>query len=1070
MSIYRKFMDSAKKGERQVVSCKGSPLKQRVSFQEVAFSDTNRQISLKFDNDYCSADNYSCTSQENHSNNKMQFVCSTVNSTPISKHQYKRLINTNENHYHPMPQLDRHKSQQSCLPDHDQHQHQHHHQRYLSQQQLRPQASQVQECPCCPAEPQQQQASPTTTRSLKLDSLFKTDDPIMLKWLRAMRFETELECLTALQARTLAIDEYSAGALSIRNSQVTIQEIRTESNFIIDFIDYLIECLPLNFNKLSKFSIEFSELWTRLMKQTQAQTRYTTTTTTTTAAQAQQTTLTSNNYNITQTNGNHNNLTIINCTPRKLLASARTLRPLDKLADQIRNICLEFANNLYAYQEHYNPQEHIDNGQFEASLRLVKELYGKFIEISIRAECANIVRALNYNFSQSSLNRLSSSSSLHPVRPFESSSSQLPLKWSLIALWQLTKDDSYICRTLTEKWQTSEPVSPCKSATSVGNQHRTPQGGAQTRPSRVAKRLDYSTKYDEDSSKQKPRSESLLSDYEKLYQICLQDEEFRRKQQQLNNNKKQGALSSALKSGQQRSIKQVSTIELLIDIIISQPNKHERLDMMNLIHSQARDSKLIDLEELDQSVSAAIYTSNQYKVAALRILNHLCVNEQAVKTILKCFYTPPANQDKDKYHYLIPENKIIRSIFECYQTAQEHIYQNETMFHPVQSRGRKRARGHTDTDQVDEFSDYGSRQTNSIGTSQADEQHDQSDDAVVKEALRLLIQLTTYFHRSNQGLDFYNLIGRISIDSLVKYLTNIIKSTTGREMLFLSLSALANISFITTEPMKIYGTNGIILEMFRASKGRSKDLELRDQAVTIMANTADKNLLDVVTNGGLAFLLSCLESCPTRMANYRQQLRDQKSNQVDSETPQDGGASEDRCQTVNMRQRTIDNKPRDRKPVDLHEDFLDDLDCACDQQQAASALSSGSFHQQMPSLCVSRLTGNELSALERIHQKTAVAFARISADPSTTKLVLNYGGIKQMIDLCKFSHKRNYSDTVLIACIAALRKIVKVVGLETFRHYNALDLIELELNHTLEIYGNPRHPYGHPKSIFASDV
>jgi hypothetical protein len=40
-----------------------------------------------------------------------------------------------------------------------------------------------------------------------------------------------------------------------------------------------------------------------------------------------------------------------------------------------------------------------------------------------------------------------------------------------------------------------------------------------------------------------------------------------------------------------------------------------------------------------------------------------------------------------------------------------------------------------------------------------------------------------------------------------------------------------------------------------------------------------------------------------------------------------------------------------------------------------------------------------------------------------------------------------------MACLAALRKISKVIGIETFRHYNALDLIELEPDRALEIYG-----------------
>lgn len=925
------------------------------------------------------------------------------------------------------------------------------------------------------------------------DAYFKTDDPVLLNWLRTMRYETELECITSLQARTLAIDEHSAGALSVRNSQVTIQELRLESNFLLDYIDYLIELLPLDYTNIQLFAVEFSDLWKRLVSQTSAQT-----------SSAQLTSQTTHNPN------QHQNLTIINCTPRKSKAAARSLRPLDKLTNMLRSICLDIAQQLREFQEmleeheqhtdspsrahlhhvhlhHYSSnhqhqqhnQHHLsfDNGQLESSLRKLKEHYGRFVEISIRAECANIVRALNYDFSQSSLNRLSSSSSLHPVRPFESCSAQLPFKWALIALWQLTKDDTYICRVLNERWQAS--------ATSDSDTDADQLGPSSARSS-VAKRLDYSTKYDE------PTSQPLRSEYEKLYQICPH------RRQPINDENNRGALSSALKAktGLARAARsrladneKLSTIELLIEVIISQPNKHERVDMMNFIHSQAQRDKLIDVDEWDQSVSAAIYTSNQYKVAALRILNHLCAHDQAIKTILRCFSTPPANPGQPT-----PENKIIRSIFECYQTAQEHIYQNETMFHSMSVAHRNCARGPrkrsrqqmnfvNDEFESSENSDYGSKQT-TVGagsnpgfrsnspssiTGVNEEDEDEGDDVVVKEAIRLLVQLTAPFHKNAQGIDYYTLIGQYSISSLVKYLTNIIKSTVSREMLFLSLTALANISFITTDPIKHYGTNGIMLEMFRTSKARSRDLELRDQAVTILANTADKNLLDIIHNGGLSFLLSCLESCPTKMVDYRQNMDRLKPNN-------------DSALKVPF---NIENKPRVRRPIDLGSETPELLGCRCDHQQAVNVVQSTSRYDLSPRIrrldddpnsCMSKLSMDELAALERIHQKTAVAFARMSVDPSTTRMVLKYGGLKQMIDLCKFSHKRNHSDTVLIACIAALRKMAKVIESDTFRYYNALDLIELDFSRALEIYGTQQEPgygermVGAGRQLFASVV
>lgn len=912
-----------------------------------------------------------------------------------------------------------------------------------------------------------------------------TDDPLLIKWLQAMRFETELECLTSLQARTLAIDEHSACALSIRNSQVNIQEMRLESNFLLDFIDHLIDFLPLDLSggPFGKFTVEFSELWTQLVQKTAPQS-----VANGALAGAPGVSAAATVMHNKQGSRHLNHLTIVNSTPRKqqplgairnhqqqmpAAAAATSLKPMDRLATQIRNVCLDVANTLHGYREiHEASVRHrggaisespVDNDYLESSLRQLKELYGKFVEISMRAECANIVRALQYKFSQSSLNRLSSTSSLHPVRPFESTTDQIPLKWALIALWQLTKDDSYICRVLTEKWQTTTTAAS--------------SGEVDAPKSRAAKRLDFGVA---DSSSEPKHS--LVSDYEKLYELCQQKNEKMRSNCDKENHATSapnGALSSALKSRNQTPgvVSQVSAIELLIDVIVSQPNKHERLDMMSFVHAQARCSQhqpnLIDLEDLDQNVSQAIYTSNQFKVAALRILNHLCVNDQAVKTILRCLSAPPPKAPGQP----APENKIIRSIFECFESdnVHEHIYQNETVFRNV----RKRARQHNldgATDSGEEHSDYGSRRTAASGytlfdaaasahsdasaaaaaAAAADATAGDGDDLVVKEAVRLLVQLTTPFHRSNQGMDYYTLIGRFAIESLVKHLTHIVRSSTAtgsREMLLLALTTLANISFITTEPMRLHATIRAILDMFAKSREQAKDLELRDQAVTILANSAEKNLLDVVQSGGLAFVLSCLEPCPIRMASHGQAA-------AAASVEQHRGACNvhdliESAQTADwQRLLNIDNVPGQRRPIDVGDEFTDLLDCDCDQVQQEYFVASAT--SLSVSSCLMRLSPDELSALERIHQKAAVAFARISVDANTTQIVLERGGLKQLVDMCKVSHKRNHSDTVLIACIAALRKMTKSIDREIFRHYNALDLIEIDLNQAIKIYGSQR--------------
>lgn len=913
-------------------------------------------------------------------------------------------------------------------------------------------------------------------------AFFKEDDPVLLKWLQNMRLETELECLAPLQAKSLARDENASRALSVRNSQVVIQNLRQESEYLLEYIDHLIECLPVTQYTLESFVIEFGQLYAKIFESTA---RYASTLSISTAAVAVSDFIMStpakqypNSTSYQQVNvsprRNNNCLTIVDTTPMKKLAassaagSAKTAKLIDDLIANMRQICIKVHKNLIAFS--YDECK-IDSTSIEVMLRKLMENYGKFIEISIRTECANIVRALDFDFAQYKRNSMSnlygtlsstnSNSSLRQIQTFESSVNQLSLKWALIALWQLTKDDPYVCQTLTEKWLKTSCVDPVADAA-----NKLASG------EKVKRRLDYSTKYDnigEEDSYAVDHQHNHSTNTRSLHQRntrhgCnafppnllpyLKANEIDRYNDENACSPQTGALKTAISRTihNSKASHSVTTVELLINILINQPNKHERIDMANFL---AKSNNLVDVEELDQSIHAAIYTSNQYKVATLRILNHLCVNDIAVRTILKCLSTPPPSTnikktDRGDLNVIVenvqrPENKIIRSIFEGFQrqTSSEHLYENEQTLFTLKARGLKRQA------QVDDYdSDYDSaRQTSSRLTNYEDSEscNDSSDDVVIKEAIRLLVQLTIPFHAGNQGHDYYSLIGQYSIETLVKYLTQIVKISSNRETVFLSLSALANISFITTEPMKLHGTNRIILEMLRKSPSRQRDLELRDQTVTILANTANKNVLDIISNGGLTFLLSCLESCPTKMAKYKPNKR-----------------ITDSCSDTDSvyQQINIGNRPRDRRPITCNDDDIVEIDCSCDQRNVSMNMN----HTE----CVSKMTAAEHACMERIRQKTAIAFARLSSDAGTTRMILKYGGVKQLIDLCKYSQKRNHSSSVLLACIMSLRKMSKVVDRETFRYYNALDLIDLEVDQAMEIYSLPQAIQ--PKTCISSEV
>ncbi|XP_069769756.1 protein inscuteable homolog [Narcine bancroftii] len=65
----------------------------------------------------------------------------------------------------------------------------------------------------------------------------------------------------------------------------------------------------------------------------------------------------------------------------------------------------------------------------------------------------------------------------------------------------------------------------------------------------------------------------------------------------------------------------------------------------------------------------------------------------------------------------------------------------------------------------------------------------------------------------------------------------------------------------------------------------------------------------------------------------------------------------------------------------------------------------------------------EGSALERVLQKSAVTLARLSREPNVTNIATSLNCIPRLIELCRSPSERNNSDSVLVACLAALRKL-----------------------------------------------
>jgi hypothetical protein len=68
-------------------------------------------------------------------------------------------------------------------------------------------------------------------------------------------------------------------------------------------------------------------------------------------------------------------------------------------------------------------------------------------------------------------------------------------------------------------------------------------------------------------------------------------------------------------------------------------------------------------------------------------------------------------------------------------------------------------------------------------------------------------------------------------------------------------------------------------------------------------------------------------------------------------------------------------------------------------------------------------TPAEQSAVERILKKSAIALCRVCQGEELAQVFESMGVVQRAVELCKFPFKRNYSDSVLVACLALLRRV-----------------------------------------------
>ncbi|XP_068240738.1 protein inscuteable homolog isoform X2 [Palaemon carinicauda] len=101
----------------------------------------------------------------------------------------------------------------------------------------------------------------------------------------------------------------------------------------------------------------------------------------------------------------------------------------------------------------------------------------------------------------------------------------------------------------------------------------------------------------------------------------------------------------------------------------------------------------------------------------------------------------------------------------------------------------------------------------------------------------------------------------------------------------------------------------------------------------------------------------------------------------------------------------------------------------------------------------------EVTTAERVQQKAAIALSRLCVSRTVARCVVANGGAERLVRLCKDEHERNQSDAVLVACLAALRKMASSLGLEELREVDAAELVEPRLLDSFLIYSSRQESF-----------
>lgn len=287
-----------------------------------------------------------------------------------------------------------------------------------------------------------------------------------------------------------------------------------------------------------------------------------------------------------------------------------------------------------------------------------------------------------------------------------------------------------------------------------------------------------------------------------------------------------------------------------------------------------------------------------------------------------------------------------------------------------------------------------------------------TNECVKREAASVLAEIT-----SPSENNFHRMLCFIEhMEDLLRSLTALCDQTSSPTVFLVAASAIANITFM--DPMSYdylmeFETATVLIQGYL--KGKAPSIYSKHQIVTIIANLSGTKACrdQILAAGGMHLMAELLQArAPSTSSPITKQLGFYTSLEDADGLIQSPERFSDGCEDLGLS--IVKAGPEERSFVD-------------------------------PEVVVRGSVSAFGTSYEDNYQKAAIAVGRLCQDYETCKMAVDLKMVQRLADLCKHSRERNHNEAVLVACLAALRRIHSHIGSSPLKENDVKQLIQPRL-------------------------